>query len=249
MILTFRSYSHAENALLENAELSLNSDEYRKDIRCLWGDFLEHSSSREDKFLVQWCAVAFLDRKCLICMYVPCGIRLGDILTFRSSSVRKTSLLNSWFANTSLWGQVWTRKLSFLPGGKSGLARSGVSGLSQAMGFVASVAFWNIVNVGPIGEWSLIWEYMWCSHGKDLKHWRVIECSSMTQSFTSWWMFQSTILPNNNGVGLGGLFHLYFLEGDMVRFDSWLFVSPNKGRAGLSKGIKEGGRKLYWNGL
>lgn len=141
-------------------------------MRCLWGDFLDHSSSRVVKSLVQWCVVAFLVKKCL--SYVHLGMCLGDNLTFRSSSVRKTlPLLKSWFASMSLWGQIWTRKLSFVPGGKSGLPRIGVSGLSHGVGFVALFAFLNIASVGPIRGWCLVWVCMWCGciHGRDLKVW------------------------------------------------------------------------------
>lgn len=62
-----------------------------------------------------------------------------DNLTLRSSIEMSTPLLSSCVTSTSVWGQIRTRKLSLVLGGKSVFARNGESTLSQGVGLVALV--------------------------------------------------------------------------------------------------------------
>lgn len=56
------------------------------------GVFWVHSASRVVEFFVQWCELYGLVKKCLLCMYVHLGIRLGANFVLRSSNDMKEAL-------------------------------------------------------------------------------------------------------------------------------------------------------------
>lgn len=117
-------------------------------------------------------------------------------MSLLSSSLDRSLLfLKKRLTRISSWGQEFERKFCSKPGGKSGLFLSGVRGLSQGDGFDLLKVLQKMSNVGPIRGWALIFfeRFLGRNYGRDLICWENCFCSKDTQSFTEWWMFQSTI--------------------------------------------------------